>query len=117
MFSPCILDNFIAEYYDRITSTAIGHQGQRPTGDTKDFVAAIKKLDLALQTGDAEPTSLINTTTELGKGWPSEAMCSGKNPASPLRSTHSLAPIPRSGPLVKDALLYRIWCHLAAMVS
>jgi hypothetical protein len=33
MFSPCILDmhNFIAEYYDRITSNAIAKQGTHPT--------------------------------------------------------------------------------------
>jgi hypothetical protein len=28
MFSPCIPDNFIAEYYDRITSNVIAKQDQ-----------------------------------------------------------------------------------------
>jgi hypothetical protein len=69
MFSPCILDNFIAECYDRITSNAISHQGQRPAAGTKDFFwFIIKELDLALQTGVFPRDHSLDILTSAEKG-------------------------------------------------
>jgi hypothetical protein len=51
MFSPCIIENFIAEYCDRITSAGVDNQKGSPTESTTAFVDAIKgelELDLAL---------------------------------------------------------------------
>ena len=51
MFSPCIVENFIAEFCDRITAAGIDDQNGSPTEGTTAFVDAIKELDLALGTG------------------------------------------------------------------
>jgi hypothetical protein len=48
MFLSCIVENFIAEFHDRITAVGIDNQKGSPTGGATAFVGAIKELDLAL---------------------------------------------------------------------
>jgi hypothetical protein len=52
MFSPCILDNFIAEYYDRITSTAIDHSNGDLRGDSN---AAARRLTSRVERAKHSP--------------------------------------------------------------